>query len=356
MDGLAELAAGCFSNDYDNTIETGMSLGLPRDRLYRDYRRMIRAEARRPTDRLRGHRHAEPVALPDRPPGARARLPRRLRQAARHLERRRAGPGRAGEEEAAPLRRDLRVLGYPMVRQMREMVAAGELGDIRFVAAEYPQDWLATPTRADRPEAGGVADRPDAGGYLELRRRHRQPHRAHGRLRDRPRDPIASRPARPVRRRGTPSTTTPRSSWNTGGAKGLYWSSQVAVGHDNGFRSGSTGRGRRSSGRRKPELLPGRVRGQADGPAVARPRRAVTRRPSPGCRGSRPAIPRATSSASPTSTPPSSRPSGRRKAGREADRGGTSTSPASTRDARGVRFIEAVRREFDARGAAWVKF
>ena len=48
MDGLAELAAGCFSTDYENTLETGLSLGLPRDRLYRDYRRMLRAEARRP--------------------------------------------------------------------------------------------------------------------------------------------------------------------------------------------------------------------------------------------------------------------------------------------------------------------
>jgi predicted dehydrogenase len=32
--------------------------------------------------------------------------------------------------------------GYPMVRQAREMVAAGELGNIRVIQAEYPQDWL----------------------------------------------------------------------------------------------------------------------------------------------------------------------------------------------------------------------
>lgn len=35
--------------------------------------------------------------------------------------------------------------GYPMVRQAREMVAAGELGPIRLIQAEYAQDWLATP-------------------------------------------------------------------------------------------------------------------------------------------------------------------------------------------------------------------
>ncbi len=34
--------------------------------------------------------------------------------------------------------------GYPMVRQAREMIQAGELGEIRVVQAEYPQDWLST--------------------------------------------------------------------------------------------------------------------------------------------------------------------------------------------------------------------
>ena len=34
--------------------------------------------------------------------------------------------------------------GYPMVRQAREMIAAGELGEIRVVQVEYPQDWLTT--------------------------------------------------------------------------------------------------------------------------------------------------------------------------------------------------------------------
>lgn len=35
--------------------------------------------------------------------------------------------------------------GYPMVRQAREMVVAGELGRIRLVQVEYVQDWLSTP-------------------------------------------------------------------------------------------------------------------------------------------------------------------------------------------------------------------
>jgi predicted dehydrogenase len=34
--------------------------------------------------------------------------------------------------------------GYPMVRQARNMVQNGELGSIRVVQVEYPQDWLST--------------------------------------------------------------------------------------------------------------------------------------------------------------------------------------------------------------------
>lgn len=35
--------------------------------------------------------------------------------------------------------------GYPMVRQMRDMCAAGELGKIRMIQVEYAQDWLTAP-------------------------------------------------------------------------------------------------------------------------------------------------------------------------------------------------------------------
>jgi predicted dehydrogenase len=38
--------------------------------------------------------------------------------------------------------------GHPLVRQAREMVVAGELGPIRVVQVEYPQDWLSTPLEA----------------------------------------------------------------------------------------------------------------------------------------------------------------------------------------------------------------
>jgi len=48
LDGLAELVAGSFSQNFENTLETGASLGLSRDRLYATYEEMAEKEAARP--------------------------------------------------------------------------------------------------------------------------------------------------------------------------------------------------------------------------------------------------------------------------------------------------------------------
>src|ERR1700741_3036401 len=48
--------------------------------------------------------------------------------------------------------------GYPLVRRMREMVQGGELGEIRLVQVEYPQEWLTGPseTTGNKPAEWGV--------------------------------------------------------------------------------------------------------------------------------------------------------------------------------------------------------
>src|SRR5438445_708009 len=59
--------------------------------------------------------------------------------------------------------------GYPLVRQAREMVAAGELGPIRVVQVEYVQDWLTTKLEdTGHKQAGWRVDpqRAGAGGCL----------------------------------------------------------------------------------------------------------------------------------------------------------------------------------------------
>ena len=53
---------------------------------------------------------------------------------------------------------------YPMVRQAREMVAKGVLGDIRIVQSEYPQDWL-TEDLAATGQKQAAARRSETGGW-----------------------------------------------------------------------------------------------------------------------------------------------------------------------------------------------
>jgi predicted dehydrogenase len=126
--------------------------------------------------------------------------------------------------------------GYPMVRQARETVLAGELGEIRVVQVEYPQDWLAEPIeqsgqkqaawRTDPEQSGAGGATGDIGTHAfnlvefvtglavtELAADvqtfvpgRKLDDNAHVLLRFR------------------------------GGARGMLWCSQVATGHENGLR------------------------------------------------------------------------------------------------------------------------
>ena len=127
--------------------------------------------------------------------------------------------------------------GYPMIRQAQAMVAAGELGDIRVVQAEYPQDWLTDRAREDRPEAGGLAHRPEALRRRRLRRRHRHPRLSAW---------LLLSPASAATELAADLTTfvTGRELDDNGnvmlrfkgGAKGMLWASQVAPGNENGLK------------------------------------------------------------------------------------------------------------------------
>ncbi|MBI1361124.1 MAG: gfo/Idh/MocA family oxidoreductase [Alphaproteobacteria bacterium] len=149
LDDKWELTAGVFQSDPKHSREFGRSLGLAEDRCYGDFADMASAEAKR-TDRIDAvsivtpnHLHV-PVArvfvaagLPvicDKPLGISAKDVKALSSAVR----------RAG----IPFIVTHTYSGYPMVRQARAMIEAGELGKIRVVQVEYAQDWLAN----DLPE------------------------------------------------------------------------------------------------------------------------------------------------------------------------------------------------------------
>jgi predicted dehydrogenase len=237
MDGKAELAAGCFSQSYKNTLETGEFWGLDKDRLYKNYEDMIKAEAKRPekidfiiivTPNI-SHYPIAKLALEngihvvcDKPLATRSR----------------------DAEELAKLAAKKDVLfcvtyaysGFPIIKHMREMIAHGELGTIRFVAGEYPQDWLATllektgqkqaAWRTDPKWAGISNCVGDIGSHIE----HMVSYLTGLEI-----ESLCARLDTFGEGRVLDDNASIMLNYK-GGAKGLYWSSQIAVGHDNGFR------------------------------------------------------------------------------------------------------------------------
>jgi predicted dehydrogenase len=147
MDGHYELVAGALSSTPERARRSGEALGLPPDRVYDDYQSMAKAEAARP-DGIEAvaivtpnHMHAGPTyaflkagihVICDKP------LTTSLAEAKKMQA--------AVEKSRRIFALTHNYTGYPLVRRAREMVRAGDLGEIRLVQVEYPQDWLTGPT------------------------------------------------------------------------------------------------------------------------------------------------------------------------------------------------------------------
>ena len=150
LDDLYELVAGALSADQDNARASGGDLGLPPDRTFASFAEMAEREAARP-DGIEAvvivtpnHLHY-PVAkaflaagidvICDKPLSTTMAEAYDLVDLAR----------KSGLVFAVTLNNT----GYAMVRQAREMVAAGEIGPVRIVHAAYIQDWLTLPIDAE---------------------------------------------------------------------------------------------------------------------------------------------------------------------------------------------------------------
>jgi len=146
LDDRYELVAGALSSDPRRARASGREIGLPKDRIYTSYAEMAEKESRR-EDGIDAVAIVTPNNLHFGPSKA-------FLEAGIHviLDK----PMTISVKEAVALEKIVRksrlvfglthtYTGYPMVRQAREMVAAGLLGKIRMVQVEYPQDWLTTP-------------------------------------------------------------------------------------------------------------------------------------------------------------------------------------------------------------------
>jgi predicted dehydrogenase len=143
MDDQYVLVAGALSSDPKRAIASAKDLGLASDRSYGSYEEMAKVEGKR-ADRI------EAVAIVT-PNHMHAPIAKAFLKAGIHVISDK--PMTTTVKEAKDLVKLAKATGlifavthnytgYPMIRQARAMVAAGELGQLRIVQAEYVQDWL----------------------------------------------------------------------------------------------------------------------------------------------------------------------------------------------------------------------
>ena len=168
IDGEFDLVAGALSSTPEKSRASGEALGLPR--IYNDYKTMAIREARR-KDGIEAvaivtpnHMHFGPAkaflekgihVICDKPVTSSLAEAKELKAIA--------------DRANALFILTHNYTGYPMIRQARAMVANGDLGDIRLIHAEYPQDWLTEPAeRAGSKQAEWRTDpaRSGAGGAI----------------------------------------------------------------------------------------------------------------------------------------------------------------------------------------------
>jgi predicted dehydrogenase len=237
IDGKAELVAGCFSQNFENTLATGDILGINRERLYRSYQEMAEAEGT-----LENKIDFVIIVTPNNShfPIARSALQNGIHVV---CDKPLTTDSKDAEElERIAAEKDLlfcvtyTYTGYPIVKHMREMIAKGDLGSIRFVNAEYPQDWLATALektgqkqsvwRTDPKQTGISNCVGDIGSHIENMVSY---------LTGLNIQSVCARLDTFVEGRILDDNASILVNYDNG-AKGLYWSSQIAVGHDNGLR------------------------------------------------------------------------------------------------------------------------
>ena len=149
LDDRYELVAGALSSTPEKARRSAAAVGLAPERSYADFHEMLAAEAARP-DGIEmaaivtpNHLHA-PAALACLKAGVHVICDKPLTTAVSKALELRAAATASNRIFAVTYNYS----GYPLVRHAREMVEAGELGDLRLVRVQYAQDWLTEPLEA----------------------------------------------------------------------------------------------------------------------------------------------------------------------------------------------------------------
>lgn len=145
LDDRYELVAGALSADPERARAGARDAHIAADRSYADYREMARREAAR-SDGI----DAVSIVTPNH---LHVPISRAFLDAGIHVICDK--PLSTNLADAVALVKQVRetgllfalthnYTGHPLIRMAREMVRAGDLGKIRVVQAEYPQEWLST--------------------------------------------------------------------------------------------------------------------------------------------------------------------------------------------------------------------
>jgi predicted dehydrogenase len=229
--------AGALSSTAEKAKRSGAALGLDPNRAYPDFETMAREEAKRP-DGIEAvsivtpnHMHAGP-ALAFLKAGIHVICDKPLTTSLKEAKALQAAAKKSGLIFAVTHN----YTGYPMVRQARAMVKAGELGEIRVVQVEYPQDWLAEPLeKTGQKQADWRTDpkRSGAGGCIGDIGTHA--YNLADFITGLSVDELSAELTTFVRGRKLDDNTQILLRY-ANGARGSLWASQVAIGNENNLR------------------------------------------------------------------------------------------------------------------------
>lgn len=237
LDDRYAFVAGVLSSDPQRSRASGADLLLDADRCYATIDEMVSAESAR-ADRI----DVVAIVTPNHLHHAPAKT---FLQAGFHVicDKPLTTTIADAEDLAATAERAQRVLavtynysGYPLVRQARDMIAGGELGELRVVQVEYAQEWLTTRIEGEGqkqaawrtdPEKGGIAG---AVGDIGTHAFHLAEFVTGLRV-----NQIAADLSTHVADRRLDDNAQMLLRF-ANGARGALWSSQVAPGIENGLR------------------------------------------------------------------------------------------------------------------------
>jgi predicted dehydrogenase len=238
MDDHYEFVAGALSSDAARSKASGEELGLAPDRIYSDFREMAKAEAKR-ADGI----EVVSIVTPNHMhfPAAKAFVEAGIhvicdKPLSLNLKEARALEKLLTKNKNVIFALTHNYSGYPMIRHARAMVAAGELGDIRVVQGEYPQDWLTTDLeKSGQKQAAWRTDpsKTGAGGCVGDIGTHT--YQLGCFVSGLKLDELSADLTTFVKGRRVDDNVHVMLRYK-GGAKGMIWASQVAPGHENGLK------------------------------------------------------------------------------------------------------------------------